>query len=262
MKYTSDIKPVHAVKHALELFEVFKMSSNKQEFGVTELAKILGLHKNNVFRILATLSTEGYIEQNTATENYRLGIKIFNLGQKFISKLGYLKLAKPFMERLKSELNETVYIGILRKDAVVYLDIAESDNSVRIASRLGKDIPAHCTSIGKVQLAYMSNDELNSIYTDESKFIKYTENSILSLSELKKVLEDVLVNEYAIDNQEFEKDVACFAVPIKDYKGRPVAALSVASPVFRLSEDRIFNEIIPTTKRYAKEISQRLGYQE
>ena len=258
--YKPDAKSIQSVQHALQLFEVFRTSYTQEEFGVTELSKNLGLHKNNVFRLLATLQSCGYIEQNPGTENYRLGIGIFNLGQKFVSKLGFLKLARPFMEKITSEVQESVYIGILRGNSVIYLDIVESNHPVKIVSRVGKDVPAYCTSIGKIQLAYLSDDEINNIYPG-TRLKKYTQYTIGSLPELKRHLKDVSANDYAIDNQEFEKDVLCLAVPVKDYLNTPVAAISVASPVYRVNETRLKNEILPVVRKYAREISKRLGYQ-
>ncbi len=90
---------------------------------------------------------------------------------------------------------------------------------------------------------------------------RYTDYTITSLPELKNHLKEVNTNEYAIDNQEFEKDVCCIAVPIKDYLGIPVAAISVAGPGYRMSQERLINDILPIAKKYAKEISKRLGYQ-
>ena len=258
--YIPYLKSIQSVQHALQLFEVFRTNYDKDEFGVTELSKTLGLHKNNVFRLLATLSSCGYIEQNPATENYRLGIGIFNLGQKFINKLGFLRLARPFMEKIVSEIGESCYIGILREGNVIYLDLVEADHPVRIVSRVGKDVPAYCTSIGKVQLAFSGEDELNKMYLG-ARLKRYTDYTITSLPELKKHLKEVNANEYAIDNQEFEKDVCCIAVPIKDYLGTPVAAISVAGPSYRMSHERLVNDILPIAKKYAKEISKRLGYQ-
>lgn len=260
MVFKANLKAIQSVHHALQLFEVFRTSNKQQEFGVTELSKTLGLHKNNVFRLLATLSACGYIEQNPVTENYRLGIGIFNLGQKFINKLGFLKLARPFMEKIVSEVGEAVYVGILREGNVIYLDIVEPNLPVRVVSRVGKDVPAYCTSIGKIQLAYSSEDEINKMYMG-ARLKKYTDYTITSLPELKKHLKEVSAKDYAIDDQEFEKDVRCIAVPIKDYLGTPVAAISVAAPIYRMNEERLINEILPTTKKYAKEISKRLGYQ-
>lgn len=260
MPIKQNIKSIQSVQHAMQLFEVFRTNYKQEEFGVTEISKVLGLHKNNVFRLLATLSSCGYIEQNPVTENYRLGIGIFNLGQKFINKLGFLKLARPFMEKIAAEVQEAVYIGILREGNVIYLDIVETDHPVGIVSRVGKDVPAYCTSIGKVQLAYLSEEEINHMYLG-ARLKKYTDYTVSSLPELKKHLKDVAANDYALDNQEFENDVCCLAVPVKDYLGIPVAALSVAGPVYRMTEKRLMQEILPVARKYTKEISKRLGYQ-
>ena len=260
MSYKINIKPIQSVCHALQLFEVFR-TAEKEEFGVTELSNALGLHKNNVFRLLATLSSCGYIEQNPQTENYRLGIGIFNLGQKFIHKLGILKLARPFMEKITSEINESAYIGILREKNAIYLGISETSNPVRVASRVGKDVPAHATAIGKAQLAYLPEEEISKIYP-ENRLKRHTPNTIISISELKRHLKEVAANEYALDNEELETGVRCIAVPIKDYLGVPVAALSVSAPASRMSESRLKDEILPIIRKFSREISKRLGYQQ
>jgi len=260
MPYKTNLKPVQSVHHALELFEVFRTSEKKEEFGVTELSKTLGLHKNNVFRLLATLESRGYIEQNMNTENYRLGIGIFNLGQKFINKLGILKLAKPFMEKIVEQVNESVYIGILREGSVIYLDIVEAPQTVRIVSRVGRDVPAYCTAIGKTQLAYASEEELNKIYMG-ARLRRYTDKTITSLPILKKHLREIGEKDYAIDDEEFEERVRCIALPIKDYLGVPVSALSVSGPASRITDEKMTEEILPVLKKYSREISKRLGFQ-
>ncbi len=260
MPYKPNVKLVQSVNHALQLFEVFRMADKQEEFGVTELSKTLGLHKNNVFRLLATLESRGYIEQNLNTENYRLGIGIFNLGQKFVNKLGMLKLARPFMEKIVAECNESVYIGILREGSVIYLDIVEAPQTVRVVSRVGKDVPAYCTAIGKIQLAYASEEELNKIYMG-ARLKRYTDNTITSLPELKKNLKIIAQQDYCLDDEEFEERVKCISVPIKDYLGVPIAAISVTGPACRMNDERLVNEILPVAKKYAREISKRLGYQ-
>ncbi|MGB9731580.1 MULTISPECIES: IclR family transcriptional regulator [Calditerrivibrio] len=254
------VKLVQSVAHVLQLFEVFRTADLKEEFGVTELSKILGLHKNNVFRLLATLEARGYIEQNKSTENYRLGIEIFDLGQKYLNKLGLLKLARPFMEKIVSEINESVYIGILKDGVVVYLDIVEANQNIKIVPRVGKDVPAYCTAIGKIQLAYASEEELNKMYMG-ARLKKYTDKTITSLPELKKHLKIVSENDYALDDEEFEESVRNIGVPIKNYEGISVAGISVTGPVCRMSMDRIEKEILPVLKKYSREISKRLGFQ-
>jgi DNA-binding IclR family transcriptional regulator len=194
------------------------------------------------------------------TENYRLGIGIFNLGQRFIHKLGILNLARPFMKKISMDVNESSYIGVLRNGSAIYLGISESSLPVRVASRVGKDVPAYATAIGKVQLAYVTEEDLNKLY-QESRLKRYTPNTIVSVAELKRQLKDIAQNEFAIDNEEFEVGVRCVAVPIKDYLGAPVAALSVTGPVSRMSEIRIKGEILPIVQKFSREISKRLGHQ-
>ncbi|MEF3254759.1 MAG: IclR family transcriptional regulator [Deferribacterales bacterium] len=253
-------KLVQSVAHVLQLFEVYRTSEYKEEFGVTELSKILGLHKNNVFRLLATLEARGYIEQNKDTENYRLGIEIFDLGQKYLHKLGLLKLARPFMEKIVAEVNESVYIGILKDGAVVYLDIVEAIQTIKIVSRVGKDVPAYCTAIGKILLAYASEEELNKMYMG-ARLKRYTDKTITSLPELKKHLKTVAELDYAIDDEEFEESVRNVGVPIKNYEGVAVAAISVTGPVCRMTPQKINEVVLPILKKYSREISKRLGYQ-
>src|SRR6056297_2743284 len=150
---------IQAVSHALDLLEQFH--DDVDELGVTELSKRLKLHKNNVFRLLATLESRNYIEQNRATENYRLGLKALELGQTFIKQMGLLRQAKPILDKLVEETHETSYVSIIKDGYSVYLDVAETDLTVRVVSRVGSRLPAYCTAAGKVQLAYMTEEEVD-----------------------------------------------------------------------------------------------------
>ena len=150
---------IQAVSHALDLLEQFH--DEIDELGVTELSKRLKLHKNNVFRLLATLESRGYIEQNKVTENYRLGLKTLELGQTFIRQMGLLRQSKPVLEALVKECNETTYVAILKDFNIIYLDAVETDMTVRVVPRVGSWLPAYCTAAGKVQIANMSEEELD-----------------------------------------------------------------------------------------------------
>ncbi len=246
---------VRAVDHALQLLSCY---TEKEEMGVTELSKKLGLHKNNVFRILATLEFRGYIEQNKKTEGYRLGPKIFELGLIFKYQMGLIKHAKPIMEEIVKRHNETVYLGVLRDIYAIYIDNVETTHTVRVVSRVGSQIPAYASAIGKVQLAYLPTDELERLLRDR-KLKAYTDKTItdknLLMEELKKVAEEG----YALDNEEFEEDVKCVAAPIRDYTRWVVAGLSISGPAFRMN-DEAMPELIETVKWGALQISKSLGY--
>src|SRR6516165_6246491 len=98
---------IQSVSHALDVLEQF--NGNVDEIGVTELSKRLKLHKNNVFRLLATLEARGYIEQNKATENYRLGLKCLQLGQTFIHQMGLLLQSRPILADIARKARESAF---------------------------------------------------------------------------------------------------------------------------------------------------------
>lgn len=248
---------IQSVVHALEMFEAFMAS--KDDLGVTDLANRLDLHKNNVFRLLATLETRGYVEQNKATGNYRLGYKTFELGQAFLNQSGLLKQARPVMDDLVKACNETVYVGVLRGDFVIYLDIAETTHSVRVANRVGALLPAYATAIGKAQLAYLSEDELGRIFT-KPRLQPFTDKTITEREKLFAHLKEVSRKGYAMDLEELEQDVFCVGVPIMDYTGRAVAGMCVSAPGCRMGRKRMEGELMPLVKAAGAEVSRALGY--
>ncbi len=249
---------IQAVSHALDLLEQFH-GDDVDELGVTKLSKRLKLHKNNVFRLLATLESRGYIEQNKATENYRLGLKSLELGQTFIKKMGLLHQAKPILEELVEACNETSYVAIFKDGYIVYLDVVETRLTVRVVSRVGTRLPSYCTAAGKVHLAYMSDEELAS-YLPSQELEAYTPHSITNRDALKKDLAKVLEQGYAFDIEELDIGVRCVAAPIRDYTRRIVGALSISGPATRFSDERLEKELVPLVTRAAEELSTRLGF--
>src|SRR3990172_9792516 len=135
---------IRSVSHAFDVLEQF--NGNVDEIGVTELSKRLKLHKNNVFRLLATFEARGYIEQNKITENYRLGLKCLQLGQIFINQMGLLLQAKSTLKEVVKTTRESALVAIRKGGAVVPLDFMEPSRAVRAVSFLGTVLPAHCTS--------------------------------------------------------------------------------------------------------------------
>ncbi|NIS59986.1 MAG: helix-turn-helix domain-containing protein [Proteobacteria bacterium] len=248
---------IQSVTNALNLLEAFK--GDRDELGVTELSKRLKLHKNNIFRLLATLEAKGYIDQNKATENYRLGVQSLELGQTFVKQRGLLHQARPVLKEIVKECNETAYIGTIRQKSVVYLDAQEADQTVRVANRVGWRLPVHCTGIGKAQIADMSDEELERIGIWDN-MTKLTPNTIVDKAEFLRHLKEVAKQGYAIDNEECDLGVRCVGVPIRDYTGRVVGGLSVSGPSFRMSDDILRGKIIPIVKEAGGKVSKRLGF--
>ncbi|MCD6527911.1 MAG: IclR family transcriptional regulator [Desulfuromonas sp.] len=249
---------IQAVSHALDLLEQFH--DEVDELGVTELSKRLKLHKNNVFRLLATLESRGYIEQNKATENYRLGLKSLELGQTFIKQMGLLRQAKLTLENLVEECNETAYVAIFKENHVVYLDVVETDMTVRVVSRVGSRLPAYCTAAGKVHLANLSDEEMDSFLPKDLQ--TFTSTTHATRDALKADLKLVVENGYAMDNEELDPGVRCIAAPIRDYTRRIVGAISLSGPSMRFTTERMEKELTPLVIDAAATLSTRLGYRQ
>src|SRR3989304_900160 len=120
---------IQSVCHALDILEEFQ--GDADELGVTELSNRLKLHKNNIFRLLATLEVRGYIEQSKQTEKYRLGLKSLELGQTFLRQMGLLRQARLVLKEIVDACNETAYVSIIRDRQVVYLDAVERNQTGR-----------------------------------------------------------------------------------------------------------------------------------
>jgi len=248
---------IQAVDKALDLLEQF--NGDRDELGVTELSNRLNLHKNNVFRLLATLETKGYIEQNKATENYRLGVKSLELGQAFIKQLGFVRPLKPFLEEIVEKCNETAYLGIIRQNSAMYLDAEEANQIVKVANRIGSRLPIHCTAIGKAQVAYTSEEELEKLGILDN-MERFTPNTIVDKAKFMKNLKEVAKRGYALDNEEYDLGVSCVGVPLRDYTGRVVGGISVSGPSYRMTDKLLKEKIIPVVTEVGKKASKRLGF--
>ncbi|HEY5974002.1 MAG TPA: IclR family transcriptional regulator, partial [Geobacteraceae bacterium] len=175
---------IQTVSHALDLLEQF--TGDEAELGVSELSRRLSLHKNNVFRLLATLESRNFIEQDQVKGTYRLGLKNLELGQTIVRHLQIQHQARPVLEELSARLDESVYVAILKEARVAYLDGVETRQPVRVVSRLGSWLPAYCTAAGKVHLAAMSNGELRRHLPAELQ--QHTPNTVTDFAELRQQL--------------------------------------------------------------------------
>src|SRR2546426_7274813 len=247
---------IQSVSHSLDVLEQF--FGEADELGVTELSKRLKLHKNNVFRLLATLESRGYIEQNRATENYRLGIRCLQLGQSYVQHMGLLRQAHPIMADLVRQVRETTYLAVLRRTAVVPVEVIEADRPVRIVSQLGEALPLHCTAAGKAYLAFESEDEVRALLPDALP--RLTERTIVDRQALLQQLRTVAASGYAVDLGEHLEDVRAVAAPVRDYARAVVGVLAVVAPASRLTPERIEKEVAPLVLKAGRELSSRLGF--
>ena len=249
---------IQSVAHALDVLEQFQ--AEQDELGVTELSKRLKLHKNNVFRLLATLESRGYIEQNKSTENYRLGIRCLQLGQTYVHQMGLLRQAEPILVAVAAKTRENTAIAVMRRSAVVPVRVVESNQPVRITTSVGEGLPLHSTAFGKVFLAFESEDDVRASLGPNLE--KFTDRTIADLGALLQHLKGVAERGFAIDSGEYLPDVRGIAVPVRDYTRNVVGALGVNGPAYRLDSARIEKEVAPMVVQAGRELSARLGFPE
>ncbi len=249
---------IQSVSHALDILESF--TRTEDELGVTELSKRLGLHKNNVFRLLATLEHRGYIEQNRATENYRLGPKTLQIGSIFIEQRECRRQARPILENLMAASGETAVVAVLRANKVIYMDSVETDRTVRAVSRIGAMFPAHCAAVGKAQLAALSSAELERLYP-EMDLLPLTTKSIKTRDALLAELKRISEKGYAFENEECDLEVRSIAAPARDFSRNVIAAVGIVAPASRLTDERLDKGgVIALLLEAALALSAKLGY--
>ena len=246
---------IKSLARALDVLEEFR--GDQHEWGVTELSKKLKLHKNNVFRILATLESRGYIEQNKVTENYRLGPGCLDLGQRFVDQTNLLKLASPVLDQLVEEFQETILLTAPYPQGVILLDAREPELAIRYVAQIGRNVPTDCGAPGKLHLAF-ADTTLRSGWTDS---LLSTDSSFAaSHNMLLAQLDEIRQTGVAVDLGEIAADIHAASVPIRDYQRVVVGGLTAIGPSQRLSPERIRNTVTQKLREAGSLLSRRLGY--
>ena len=230
----------------------------REDASVAELAEIVRLHKSTAHRLLSILERHRIVERDSQTGRYRLGLRLFELGTIAMDRFNIRDRARPYLEGLLEELNETVHLCTLDAGEILYLDKIEPARSVRMASRIGHRKPVHCTAVGKAILAHLSAAEQDGILQLHG-LPRVTPKTITTAAELKTEFKPIRERGYALDNEETESGLRCIGAVILDYSGRPVAAVSVSAPSFRLTMDKVPDVASPVV-RVARALSEELGY--
>ncbi len=260
MKKAKSDYSIQTVVNALRVLETFE---DQDELGVTEIARALDLHKNNAFRLLATLEMLGYIEQRDGGP-YRLGTRCLSLGRAYARAGGdLLARGRAALDGLAEETGETVHLAVLRSFDVVHLDGREAPRLLRVGTRVGQHLPAHCTALGKVLLACGDEGELrryDEFLSGGDGLEARTNATITDRDKLLEHLRGVAVRRQAIDLQECDDGLCCVAAPVFDEGGRAVAALSVSAPCVRIDPDQLLAELAPAVSACAERLSAGLGF--
>jgi IclR family KDG regulon transcriptional repressor len=234
---------IQSVSHAIDVLE--ELAKAGGETGVTELSKRLKLHKNNVFRLLATLELRGYVEQNSDSENYKLGVKTLELGQAYLLQSSLITRAYPVLKKLSEATGETISLAILQNGNVQYPLTIEAKRPVKVASRVGVSFQAKQNAAGRLLTAQLNDTQLADLLsgnTPQDAAIKNQLNELRSSGQI-------------VDRGATEADVVSVCKIVRGQNKQVCCAIEVLAPQYRANVDNLIAQL----EKAADNLSASLG---
>ncbi|HEY3182416.1 MAG TPA: IclR family transcriptional regulator [Gaiellaceae bacterium] len=244
-----------SIDRAMAILDAF---DDQPELQLADVARSAHLSEATALRYAASLTTHGFLERDPASGRYRLGLRLFELGQKTLRRRDPRTIALPHMTRLRDRFAETVTLAMRHGDDLVLIEGLESPHSIRKGAQLGGRDCWHASSLGKAVLAHLSQDDARELL-ERLERPRYTGNTIISVELLLDHLDVVRAQGFAIDELEAEDELRCVGAAILDRHGSPAYAISIAGPASRLTRE-VAGEMGAAVREAAAAISAALGY--
>ena len=242
------------IDKTLSVLEV--ISENAKGLSLADVVKSVGIPKTTAFRILEILSAREYVTWNKDNERYSIGIKALEIGISGLIGQDLVEVSIPYLQELSATVGETSFLTVYNNGDVVYLYKAEGTSSIQTTATLGSRRPAYCTALGKVILANLPIEETDRIF--EKKLEKFTDKTVVDRIRLYEEFANIRRDGYSVDDEGIEYGLFCMAVPIYNFTGNVIAAISVSGPIKRVNENREL--VIEELKNVGGVISKRLGF--
>src|SRR5215475_10647527 len=224
--------PVQSLGRAFAILE--EIARHREGIGLADLSKRVGLHNSTTFHLAKTMVALGYIRQERESKRYRVGRPLFALAASSLDEIEMVNLATPVLEDLSRDTGESSHFAVRMGAAVVVIARTSGPGAFQLTDRVGVVRPAHCTALGKVILAALRPDQLER-FLARIELKPSTEKSITEIPALLREIEEVRRAGIAFDDCEFNAEVRCVAVPVRDFTGQIVGALGISGPIWRLS---------------------------
>lgn len=232
---------------------------------ISELAAAMQLSRSTTHRYASTLRTLGYLEQDPVTSKYRLGLRVLDLGFSAINSMELRVVAMPHLRRLSEETGHTANMAILDGDEIVYIERVRSDQpgqrAIDLNLHIGSRLPAYCTSLGKVLLAHLPEQQLSTLL-DELEPAQRGPNTITGRAELVDELNRVRQAGFAVNNEELAYGLRSIAAPVCSRSGVVVAAINLAVHRSAVSLGAMTGQLSPPLLRAAADISAWIAFQD
>jgi IclR family pca regulon transcriptional regulator len=245
---------IQSLERGLAVLNSFSRERRTQT--LSEVAELTGLTRATARRVLLTFAELGYVHQNG--RSFSLTPKVLDLGYSYLSSLQIVELAQPPMERLVEEVRESSSMSVLDGSEIVYVARVPTKRIMTISLALGSRLPAYPTSMGRVLLAGLSDQEIDE-YLTKTHLEQLTPHTITDPVVLRKVIELVRTDGYIEVDQELEEGVRSIAAPITNGRGKVLAAMNISAHASRVSVETMLEEFRPRLLATARTISESAG---
>lgn len=247
---------VQSLQRTFDILEV--VANSVSPVSLKYITDETGLPKSTVYRLLSNLEKRDYVKCDS-NGSYRLGIQLLMMSQRAEQNFDIKNLARKYLQQLNELTKETVHLGILAKNRVLYVDTVESPHALRLVAKLGTTNSVHCTALGKALLINHDEDKLREILAADG-MERRTEYTLCTAEDYLAEIVKVRQRGYALDDCESELDGRCIAAPIYDNAGLVVAAISISGLASRFSKEHIEQKVTGKLLESTGEISKTLGY--
>ena len=240
---------IQSLARGLEILDL--LGNADSGMGITEFARHLNIDKSSASRLLQTLASYGYVEQDPETRRYILGSRVVTLSHSVLNRMPLRDFAHPILRQLTHATGECSHLAVLSQGRSFYIDQVESPSILRVETEIGTMAPLHCTALGKVLLAFdrtASPGELD----------RFTPRTITEGAQLELHMDQVRRQGYAVDDEEYTPGVRCIAAPVYGFSGRLAGAIGISGPTGRVTYDNL-SELASQVISMAGELSHRLG---
>jgi len=247
---------VQSIGRAFAIIE--EIARNRDGIGLAELSKRVGLHNSTTFHLVKTMVSLGYVRQLKDSKRYRIGRPLFALAASALDEIEMMSLATPVLDELARATGESAHFSVPMGDAVVVLARTSGPGAFQLTDRVGVVRPAHCTALGKIMLAALAPDQF-ARYLQRAELKAYTPKSITSAEQLAREIAEVRRAGLAVDDGEFDSELRCAALPVRNFSGQVIGAIGISGPVWRLSIEAL-QKRARIVRAAADRLSAEFGY--
>jgi IclR family transcriptional regulator, KDG regulon repressor len=241
---------IQSLARGLKILEL--LGQAQDGISITELAAHLGVDKGSASRLVATLASYRYAEKDAQTRRFHLGPQVVSLSRSVLARLPLRQAAKPFLHQLMERTGECAHLAVPAQGKVLYIDQVESPATLRVNAQVGTMNPLHCTALGKALLAF---GDLEIPPVLES----YTPHTLTNPGRLRKALERVRDQGYAVDDEEFDLGVRCIAVPVFDFRAKVAGSIGISGPATRMTLERM-PDLAASVVEIGRALSERMSF--